>query len=298
MLIFRIPDSEPSSSKEEAPKGDAASYGPPLPPHLMKNLETKVDSTLPTFLEKKESNERLKPKVIGPALPQHLLQSKEQEDIDEALEDEIPAPSSEDSDSDINTVGPLPGVINTELEERALQIKLGLVSAQQSNNPDNQTGREEWMIELPQVKGVSDLGLTARQFRTKERPDFSDRSEWTDTPGDKERKKKGVPSEKDLKRQKELDEQRELLAQRDAEQERVAKEHKKKHKREKSLMDLHEEKLKKAKKDKANEPKERRPFDRNLDLGANRFDEAQKKSIIKKAQLLDTRFSSGASKFL
>jgi hypothetical protein len=42
----------------------------------------------------------------------------------------------------------------------------------------------------------------------------------------------------------------------------------------------------------------RRPFDRNIDLQANRFDEAQKKAIFKKAQLLDDRFSSGRSKFL
>lgn len=43
---------------------------------------------------------------------------------------------------------------------------------------------------------------------------------------------------------------------------------------------------------------ERRPFDRNIDLQANRFDEGQKKAILKKAQLLDDRFSSGRSKFL
>lgn len=43
---------------------------------------------------------------------------------------------------------------------------------------------------------------------------------------------------------------------------------------------------------------ERRPFSRDIDLKVNRFDEAQKKSILKKAQLLDDRFSAGHSKFL
>lgn len=43
---------------------------------------------------------------------------------------------------------------------------------------------------------------------------------------------------------------------------------------------------------------ERRPFSRDIDLKVNRFDEAQKKSILKKAQLLDDRFSAGKSKFL
>lgn len=43
---------------------------------------------------------------------------------------------------------------------------------------------------------------------------------------------------------------------------------------------------------------ERRPFDRDIDLQVYRFDEAQKKSIIQKAQLLNSRFSSGKSKYL
>lgn len=43
---------------------------------------------------------------------------------------------------------------------------------------------------------------------------------------------------------------------------------------------------------------ERRPFSRDMDLQVNRFDEAQKKSIIKKAQGLNTRFSRGEAKYL
>ncbi|GBP22910.1 GPALPP motifs-containing protein 1 [Eumeta japonica] len=43
---------------------------------------------------------------------------------------------------------------------------------------------------------------------------------------------------------------------------------------------------------------ERRPFNRETDLQVNRFDEAQKKAIIKKAQNLDSRFSSGEAKYL
>ncbi|PSN30964.1 hypothetical protein C0J52_24252 [Blattella germanica] len=61
------------------------------------------------------------------------------------------------------------------------------------------------------------------------------------------------------------------------------------------------DRLKKKHSDKEKEEgkrEERRPFDRNVDLQANRFDEAQKKAIFKKAQLLNDRFSSGQSKFL
>ena len=44
--------------------------------------------------------------------------------------------------------------------------------------------------------------------------------------------------------------------------------------------------------------KERRPFDRSVDLQTSKLDEAQKKVILKKAQLLNDRFASGQSKFL
>lgn len=45
-------------------------------------------------------------------------------------------------------------------------------------------------------------------------------------------------------------------------------------------------------------PKERRPFSREIDLQSNRFDNAQKQSILKKASQLNSRFSVGESKFL
>lgn len=37
----------------------------------------------------------------------------------------------------------------------------------------------------------------------------------------------------------------------------------------------------------------RRPFDRDLDLQVNKFDQAQKSAIINKARCLDDRFSHG-----
>lgn len=46
----------------------------------------------------------------------------------------------------------------------------------------------------------------------------------------------------------------------------------------------------------ANEKKERRPFDREIDLQVNRFDEAQRKNLIKKSAKLDSRFSHGKDK--
>lgn len=115
-----------------------------------------------------------------------------------------------------------------------------------------------------------------------------------------------------------------ITIRRDAEQEEIVKKHKKKHKRDESLLEIHEKKLKKKRvrqhqlpnpelsnnhcfcstfqkeeeRKKKDEKPERRRFDRDLDLKANRFDDAQKKAVLKKAQLLDTRFSSGGAKFL
>ena len=67
-----------------------------------------------------------------------------------------------------------------------------------------------------------------------------------------------------------------------------------------SLMDMHEKKLKKDKKKKeeSGEALERRPFDRDVDLKANAFDNAMKKNMLKAAAKIDNKFSSGLQKFL
>ena len=70
----------------------------------------------------------------------------------------------------------------------------------------------------------------------------------------------------------------------------------KKEKKSKKKKDKKEKKeKKKAKSDKA---EERRPFDRDLDLRANVFDEAQRKLMIRKSQQLTNRFGHGSSQFL
>lgn len=62
-------------------------------------------------------------------------------------------------------------------------------------------------------------------------------------------------------------------------------------KRADSLMSLHTKKLKEKEKAGGDAPVERRPFDRDTDLQVNKFDEAQKKRLLKKSQELNTRFS-------
>lgn len=228
-------------------------------------------------------------RILGPTLPPAEILAKIQNNA---------YSSEEDDDEDM--IGPVPGSSNYELEKRAIELKLSQLTGESSSSKTETSGREEWMLELPRVQSLTSMGLQARQFRAKERPDFSDRTSWTDTPEEREKKVKG-PTDKEIKREKEREKRARHIAKRDAEQEAIVKKHKKKHKRDESLVDIHEKKLKKKKKkeerDRDGKPL-RRPFDRDQDLQVNKFDEAQKKAVLKKAQLLDTRFSSGESKFL
>lgn len=103
------------------------------------------------------------------------------------------------------------------------------------------------MLELPEVRKVADLGLGARQFRRGEQPDFSDRNQWTKAPNDKNGSKDKKADEKRNEREVEKRRREEAIAKRDAEQDEMARKHKKLHKRDKSLLEIHEKKLKKEK---------------------------------------------------
>ncbi|XP_055376983.1 GPALPP motifs-containing protein 1-like isoform X1 [Condylostylus longicornis] len=272
-------------------------YGPVLPSNIQLHYN---DS---------QSNDKT-PEYFGPQLPPHLLkrQHQDHENTDEDNQkrrknsnsnDESSTDESERED-DNNVVGPiLPSTSSNqkqqkELEERALEIKIRNIDNATSSTSKDEKSREEWMTELPDLD-KSGLGIFARQFRKRDGPDMSDRSIWTDTPNSKNEKKSKKSSELKIEKTK-------FDYEKDKEQDDIIKRHKKKHKRDKSLMELHEKKLKKEKKkkdkDKDKLKPERRPFNREEDLQVNRFDQARKQSIIKKAQALDTRFSSGKSKYL
>ncbi|XP_030027076.2 GPALPP motifs-containing protein 1 [Manduca sexta] len=267
--------------------------GPALPPHLQgryeKNNSLNMEGpALPPRLQSGSRN-------IGPSISndmRKILAEKEREII-----------KYESSDEDYN-MGPLPegaegkwSNAHKRLEQRAMAIKIRQLEGHGVQGPEVKS-REKWMLELPEAKAKY-LGLEARTFRAKEGPDMSDRSSWTDTPEDKAKKAAGqVIEDPDVIMKREAKARQ--IADRDTEQEEAVKKHKKKHKREESLLELHQKKLKKKKKkeDKEDGKKERRPFSREVDMQVNRFDEAQKKSIIKKAQDLDGRFSKGEAKYL
>ncbi|KAJ8951849.1 hypothetical protein NQ318_019824 [Aromia moschata] len=274
-----------SSGLLPADNAEPKIIGPALPPNFRKPEVSSPDTTalentivgpaLPAGLTPPDESED---KTMGPSLPHHLRQKllEESGNAEEPEEEEVYGPLS-----------PGQGLsrAHVELEERALKMKIDRLEPQDGR----QAGREEWMLTLPEVKAAR-FGLGPRSFRSKEGPDLSDRSSWTETPEDKAKRKAGdVTPKVDLQKEAELVE----IKRRDREQEAVAKRNKK-HK--KSLLEIHQQKLKNDKSESG--PSERRPFSREIDLQVNRFDDAQKKAVLKKAQLLDTRFSTGESKYL
>ncbi|XP_060078623.1 GPALPP motifs-containing protein 1-like [Ylistrum balloti] len=246
--------------------------GPVLPPHLRSVSGSKTMS---------------RSAAIGPALPPGFMKHNRDE--------------SDESSADEETIGPLPtemdkgdstGYEAYQFEERARKMKDRLEG---KDNKEEKLVRESWMTELPSTKLGQSIGLSARTFRANAGPDLTDRSVWTDTPEEKEKKFKDAalgtgkgskrdredyqPSKRDKKLRKQIEEYNQS-------------------KRPESLMEMHEKKLKKEKEKEVATPKERRPFDRDIDLQANRFDDAQKKSIIKKSQKLNSRFGHGSTEFL
>lgn len=292
----RSPQSANEAKKQSHSRQSSyESYGPALPP-----------THRPTNHHK-----------IGPALPKDFVPSSA---VYEAPSDGYYNVISDDDDD--NVIGPMPTSAehlserDLEREKRKIELKLQLLDQrQQALNPDVKH-REEWMLELPEIRKIPDMGLSSRQFRKNDRPDFSDRTSWTKTPNDVHK----PHNHREEKKNDDEDRKRDLIRRRDEQQEKMAKEHKKAHKRDKSLLEIHEKKLRKEKvtnrsrswrckhfnifffilqkKQKEEKKPERRPFNRDSDLSANTFDEARKKSALKKAQLLDMRFSSGNKKYL
>ncbi|XP_015226710.1 PREDICTED: GPALPP motifs-containing protein 1 [Cyprinodon variegatus] len=295
--------SEPSSSSEEsepevAPKrartagaaegskddDDDGFFGPALPPGF-----------------KKQQSSPERPPVLGPALPPGFHRAAYDSDGGEDGEG-LPGPalppgyqaecsSSEEEDEDV--IGPMPpkgpvqNSVALEFEQRAQRMKEKLTGQE---TPEV-LSRESWMTELPPE--LQHIGLGARTFKKRSGPENKDRSIWTDTPADRERKARERLEGKKTGEAK--DDSVPQLSRRDMEMaEKVSKYNDSK--RAESLMSLHSKKLKEKAKEKADKPVERRPFDRDADLQVNRFDEAQKQRLLKKSQELNTRFSHSKDK--
>ncbi|KAJ4947153.1 hypothetical protein JOQ06_009194 [Pogonophryne albipinna] len=215
----------------------------------------------PGFMKQQSSPER--PPVLGPALPPGFCRAAYEDDDDDNKEEEdFPGPAlppgyqahSSSSEGEDDVIGPMPhkGPVEDstalDFERRARKMKDKLTG----DDTPEVVARETWMTVLPPE--LQHIGLGARTFKKKSGPENKDRSMWTDTPEDRERKIRET-------------------------------------KRAESLVSMHTKTMKEKAKKKVDVPVERRAFDRDEDLQVNRFDEAQKERLLKKSQELNTRFS-------
>ncbi|KAL1781292.1 hypothetical protein HispidOSU_031373 [Sigmodon hispidus] len=272
-------DTGPTARKQrrnqDEEEEDDGFFGPALPPGF-----------------KKQDDSPPRP-IIGPALPPGFIQSSQRRDKGRDAGQVSSLFNSEEAErsEDEEIVGPMPakGPINysvaMEFERRAQRMKEKLTKGDdESSKPIT---RESWMTELPPE--MKDFGLGPRTFKRRADDRSGDRSVWTDTPADRERKAKELQEAKKSLSKKD---EENILSGRDkrlAEQVSSYNESK----RSESLMDIHHKKLKSKTAEGKNKHQERMPFDRDKDLKVNRFDEAQKKALLKKSRELNTRFSHG-----
>jgi len=291
--------------------------GPELPPHLVKQRENESDSDssdegygpqLPTVAcrgpvpptgpsaatvdTSSDSDDS-----YGPSLPPQFKLKSDHSGGGGGGDGVRPSHQEDtDSDSDGEMIGPTMAEKTNQLSKEEIAKEFEMRSKKMKDKLEGkdvkEVQRESWMLELPEEKANS-FGLGPRQFSRKGLPEKGkDRSAWTDSPAEKERKLREGITEEGV-------EEAPVINLRDVEMEKVSKELKQKRGAD-SLMDMHEKKLQKKKKeDLANgEVAERRPFDRDIDLQANRFDDAVKKNMLKSAAKINDRFSQGNQKYL
>ncbi|KAG8520242.1 GPALPP motifs-containing protein 1, partial [Galemys pyrenaicus] len=263
-------------NEDDGDDDDEGFFGPALPPGF-----------------KKQDDSPPRP-LIGPALPPGFIKStqKSQKGRGDPGQQESYFNSEEtESSEDEEIVGPMPakGPVNysvtTEFEKRAQRMKEKLTKG--NDDSSKPITRESWMTELPPE--MKDFGLGPRAFKRRANDRSGDRSVWTDTPADRERKAKAPQEARKSFNKK--DEEYILSGREKRLAEQVSSYNESK--RSESLMDIHHKKLKNKNAEDKSKPQERIPFDRDKDLKVNRFDEAQKKVLIRKSRELNSRFSHG-----
>ncbi|XP_054829404.1 GPALPP motifs-containing protein 1 isoform X2 [Eublepharis macularius] len=276
------PQARPAPRKHKGFQDAAADefFGPALPPGF-----------------KKQDDSPQRP-AIGPALPPGFKKPPEEgEESRCPPRSSVPSPvtsqgidSSEEEEAIIGPVpakGPVESNIAADFECRARRMKEKLLG--HDGNESKAVQRESWMTELPPE--LKHFGLGSRTFKRRADDKSGDRSIWTDTPADRERKSK---EKQDVKKLANKDDGAIVMSGRDKKLAEQVSSYNDSQRAE-SLMDIHRKKLKrKAAEEKQTVP-ERRPFDRDQDLHVHQFDEAQKRALIKQSRDLNTRFSHSKS---
>jgi hypothetical protein len=197
-------------------------YGPSLPPDLLPgdDIPNDVDDSKKNVLS---STMNTGP-IVGPSLPPEFSSGrKETEEITyssdavgdsgenerfigpcfpvtKSKSDHIPAKNSDEDHTEESVIGPVlptPGyqdvssmdLIKESIESRAKKMQNKLTVKDEDTRPS----REVWMTELPPEFRVAGVG--ARKFRS-DNPEIGDRSIWTDTPAEKEKKRQEAQQQK------------------------------------------------------------------------------------------------------
>jgi len=299
-----------------------SSIGPQIPDNLTSaqpDSEEDDDDFMP----------QLPPDLLAAANSNNDERFIDKDDDDDNDGEKKPDDDDEDSsDDDDDVIGPLPPT--AEDERRAKMSVAQEIESRNKNMKDKLTGnqekapeRETWMTELPDLVRKN-FGLVARGFRKDAGPTAEGRTEWTETPADKEKRrleaiKRGIErgadgggGSGDVDDKVDEDDD-------DGGSKKKKKSKSKKHKREKereekirkgvdkyneekrgeSLLEIHRKKLEKKKekerKKNKEKPAERVPFSREKDLEVNKFDDAKRNRLIKASAQLNTRFSHGGS---
>lgn len=297
-----------SSDDDDKTTESRKSIGPTLPAHLCKTDETEkkrvAGPQLPPHLlpssDRSDEEEKCSSSSYGPSLPPgYTNQNEESRSIGPTLPShlKVHTDGNEEDDSDDEFVGPMlpsdmkhdsSNDVTADFEARAKAMKNKLTG---KDEDDTTLKRETWMTELP-PEFSKNFGMGPRTFRTKAQ-DLGDRSVWTDTPADRERKrqekekKAAMPSEPPAKKKAQGPTAEEL------EMHQRVEEYNQKN-RPQSLLDMHRSK------NDGTKSNEQKPFDRSRDLSMHRKDPKQVDQLIKGAKSMSDKFSTGtySNKFL
>ncbi|XP_065888128.1 GPALPP motifs-containing protein 1-like isoform X2 [Dysidea avara] len=288
---------------------DLPVIGPSLPPHLTARDEKESDESIvaqslvgPQLPPTRESNTPPSKASYGPCLPPGMMYGPpipEKETNDESVlsDESVPSDESEDEDDIIGPKLPIGDTSGDSLttKKREIEARAQAMKNKLTKPDDGQPQRESWMTELPS-KEIK-IGLGPRKFRSTY-AELGDRSVWTDTPADKERKAATAAATaaatgmtgKNNKRAKVRKEPVEV-SERDKELARQVEEYNKKYRSE-TLTEI----SRKRQKEISDAPKEKKMFNPETDLQLPKImSQSKKKEVIKKSSKdLQSKFTHGS----
>ncbi|KAI9016025.1 hypothetical protein DFJ74DRAFT_770597 [Hyaloraphidium curvatum] len=282
--------------------GSADGIGPQLPPSLKRKLDDRDASPPP-----KPAAEDSDDDDYAPALPPDLADRppapKRRVAGPTLPPSDLPAPSPAQHPAygyadDDDVVGPSAAfaAAGPDDEEEALRrmeeidrrARAAKEAAEGGRGKEEKLERGEWMLVPPEAKR---LGMTvemqSRGFSKTTKEYDLDRSSWTDTPADKERKFKEELASRGKKKAKEEEPQ---LTMRDLEQAKIAEELNKS--RGKPLLESHTSSYV-GSRDFERDDASKRKFDRDKDLAARRIDPKKRQDLINSSRELDSKFGRG-----